>query len=567
MIFSNVVKENELRKVQKDTLKEIADSLVNSFGPMGSNTEIYDPTKLNQYSKDGYTILKKIKFHNVIEQSVQADLVDITQHIVKNVGDGTTSAILLSESMFNSLYKLEREKNYPPYELIHKTKKAIDSIKEIIRDNVKEFNSDVAYDIAMISSNGNEEVANMIKKIYEDYGNDVFIDVGTSTGVDTMIKIFDGMTLDTGYSDTAYINNSAKGTCTLRNPRIYQFDDPIDTPEQMSFLSKIIYHNISEPMATGTSPIPTVIMAPFISRDMGSFIGQIVNIMYSIDVPENKPPLLIITNIHNADQFHDICRMCGCKAIKKYLNATQQKADIDMGIAPTLENIHDFCGSTELIESDLTKTKFINPEKMFEEDKVTKSVTYNTHLEFLEAELKKAYEENRDVNTTGNLKRRLNSLKANMVELLIGGVSASDRDSLKDLVEDTVLNCRSAARYGVGYAANFEGLRAVYKLSKEEDNSIYKALFDAYFDLVKTLYFSVVRDEKEVEKIIYDSLDKGKPMNLRTKELDSRVVCSIKTDEVILEALSNILSLMITCNQFITPNPVDNVYRGICDNE
>lgn len=567
MIFSNVVKENELRKVQKDTLKEIADSLVNSFGPMGSNTEIYDPTKLNQYSKDGYTILKKIKFHNVIEQSVQADLVDITQHIVKNVGDGTTSAILLAESMFNSLYKLEREKNYPPYELIHKTKKAIDSIKEIIRDNVKEFNSDVAYDIAMISSNGNEEVANMIKKIYEDYGNDVFIDVGTSTGVDTMIKIFDGMTLDTGYSDTAYINNSAKGTCTLRNPRIYQFDDPIDTPEQMSFLSKIISHNISEPMATGTSPIPTVIMAPFISRDMGSFIGQIVNIMYSIDVPENKPPLLIITNIHNADQFHDICRMCGCKAIKKYLNATQQKADIDMGIAPTLENIHDFCGSTELIESDLTKTKFINPEKMFEEDKVTKSVTYNTHLEFLEAELKKAYEENRDVNTTGNLKRRLNSLKANMVELLIGGVSASDRDSLKDLVEDTVLNCRSAARYGVGYAANFEGLRAVYKLSKEEDNSIYKALFDAYFDLVKTLYFSVVRDEKEVEKIIYDSLDEGKPMNLRTKELDSRVVCSIKTDEVILEALSNILSLMITCNQFITPNPVDNVYRGICDNE
>lgn len=567
MIFSNVVKENELRKIQKDTLKEIADSLVNSFGPMGSNTEIYDPTKLNQYSKDGYTILKKIKFHNVIEQSVQADLVDITQHIVKNVGDGTTSAILLAESMFNSLYKLEREKNYPPYELIHKTKKAIDSIKEIIRDNVKEFNSDVAYDIAMISSNGNEEVANMIKKIYEDYGNDVFIDVGTSTGVDTMIKIFDGMTLDTGYSDTAYINNSAKGTCTLRNPRIYQFDDPIDTPEQMSFLSKIISHNISEPMATGTSPIPTVIMAPFISRDMGSFIGQIVNIMYSIDVPENKPPLLIITNIHNADQFHDICRMCGCKAIKKYLNATQQKADIDMGIAPTLENIHDFCGSTELIESDLTKTKFINPEKMFEEDKVTKSVTYNTHLEFLEAELKKAYEENRDANTTGNLKRRLNSLKANMVELLIGGVSASDRDSLKDLVEDTVLNCRSAARYGVGYAANFEGLRAVYKLSKEEDNSIYKALFDAYFDLVKTLYFSVVRDEKEVEKIIYDSLDEGKPMNLRTKELDSRVICSIKTDEVILEALSNILSLMITCNQFITPNPVDNVYRGICDNE
>ena len=36
--------------------------------------------------------------------------------------------------------------------------------------------------------------------------------------------------------------------------------------------------------------------------------------------------------------------------------------------------------------------------------------------------------------------------------------SVSERDAIKDLVEDAIKNCKSAAKYGVGRAANFEGL-------------------------------------------------------------------------------------------------------------
>lgn len=556
-IFSNLVKKEKLREYQKSTLVELSDALKNSFGPMGSNTSIYDPNKLNKYTKDGYTILQNIKFHNVIEQSVLNDLLDITRHIVKNVGDGTTSAVILSELMFKYLVEIESNMTIQPYSLIRDTKNAIDDIKEEIIKQKKEFTPDVAYDISMISSNGNTIISNHIKEIYERFGKDVFINVGINNDVETLLKIYDGCTLEKGYDDSAFINNNM-GTCKIYSPRIYQFEDPIDTPEQLGFLSKILEHNILSPIINRTQMTPTVILAPKISRDANAIIGNLVENMFNMD-PKDKPPILIVSNITDINTLNDICRLCGCKKIRKYINLEQQESDIKAGLAPTTKNVHEFFGTADYVESNLVRTKFVNPALMFEdEDKTIKSKTFNSLVAFLENELAKAKEENQSSHVIGTLKSRINSLKDNMVEILIGGVSASDRDNLKDLVEDTVLNCRSASINGVGYAANFEGLRASYKL--KDKSMIHEALYNAYFELSKILYSSILSDDEAINKV-KESIVEDKPLNLRTEEFDEKILCSIMTDPTILEALSNILSLMITSNQFITPNPLDNVYK------
>ena len=82
-------------------------------------------------------------------------------------------------------------------------------------------------------------------------------------------------------------------------------------------------------------------------------------------------------------------------------------------------------------------------------------------ISFLEAEIKTQTNNNDDIATIAITKRRLNALKANMVDYLIGGVASIDRNADLDLVEDAVLNCRSAARDGVGYGASFMGLLTV----------------------------------------------------------------------------------------------------------
>lgn len=554
MIISNIVGKKEMREIQSQTLKILSDALVNSFGPMGSNTIIAKQGALTKYTKDGHSILKDIQFQNIIENTVKADLEDITTHIVKNIGDGTTSAIILSSIIFEKLKELENTTS--PYQIMRDFKEAVELIKEQIMSEAQEFDAETAYKISLISTNGNTEVASYIKTIYEKYGNDVFVDVSISNTTDNLIKEYDGMTLNTGYSDSAYINDSKKGVCSLRNPRIYYFEDPVDTPEMFTLLVTIVEKNImSFYRKESEAPIPTVIMAPMVSRDMGGFITQLVEFMFKFEDETTKPPFLLITNMYQKDELTDIARMCGAKPIKKYIHPDQQQKDIELGLAPNLENVTDFCGGADIVEADALKTKFVNPDLMHDENGEL-SATFTSLLSFLEVELKKAYEANEDNNVTGTLKRRINSLKANMVEFLVGGVSVSDRDAVRDLVEDSVLNCRAAARYGVGYGANFEGLRASRKLT--ETNEMCRSVIEpAYKELSTILYGTCISDP---DSRVAQSIAKNMPLNLKTEEFDGNVLCSITSDIVVLDAIAKIITLMFTSNQFLCPNILANKY-------
>lgn len=561
-VISNVVNQKVLREVQSKTLEQVKNSLLCSFGPMGSNSCIKLDGSSNKYSKDGHTILNNIRYNGIIEQSVVEDLQDLTRYITVTVGDGTTSAVILSSLIFSELVNATDRKL--PFQIISDFKKAVAVIKEQILSNKVEATAEDIYNIALISTNNNEEIAKNIKSIYEEFGMEVFIDVAISNSVENLIKIYDGMTIDAGYADTCFINNTEKGVSNIRNPHIYVFEDPIDTPEMIGLFDTILEKNILRAYDTQVIEdlIPTVIMTPKLSRDMSSYMDKLAEMMYKLD-GGSKPPLLIITNIYKQDQFMDIAKLCGATLIKKYIDPKIQEADIAKGLAPTPENVEQFYGMCDEVEADNVRSKFINPAKMKNEDG-SDSDLFISMIDYLESELAKAKSEGADANITGNLKRRINSLKANMVEYLVGGVSMSDRDSLRDLVEDAVLNCRSAAYNGVGYGANFEGFRASRTAYEYCDDGNLDYMFDiisnAYTKLVKTLYSTCIYEN--LDAYVEDTMTRNMPINLRTCEFDGKVLSSIESDIIVLETISKIITLMFTCNQFLVPNAALNIYMA-----
>ena len=556
-VFSNVVKEKKLRQVQLATLNLVKDVLSNSFGPMGSNTVIKKDNVATQYTKDGHTILSNLQLNGTIEATVVEELCDLTRHIVKEVGDGTTSAIILSSLIFERLCDMKTE-GMLPSDIIKQFQAKVTEVTKEIKANGRPATIDDIYNIALISTNNNIEVAQNIKTIYEEYGLDVFIDVGISNTQDNLVKSYDGMTLETGYSDSCYVNNK-DGSARLRNPRIYVFEDPIDTPEMIGLFEAIVYGNIYGPMS-GDKQFnelhPTVIMAPKLTRDLTTYMDRLVEFMYKAPI-DQRPPFLLITNIYQVEQFMDIAMLCKTKPIKKYIDPALQQRDIENGSAPTSDTVLDFYGTADLVEADAIKTKFINPLGMYkDESREEYSDTFNALLSQLEAELKIAYENNADNNVTGNLKRRINSLKANMVDFLIGGVTVADRDSFRELVEDAVLCCRSAAKNGVGYGANYEAFRVLDELNKKEVDPFIEVMITAYCQIQILLYSSVGLGMDSILR----SLDEGCPINLRTKEYDHTVLTSISSDITILNTISKIVTLMFTSNQFLVQTPVHNKY-------
>ena len=577
---TNVVSKDKLREIQINVLKTLSSYVGATYGPMGSNSMIVTGESSQSigslYSKDGLKVLKYIAFDKALELSIQSEMTEIARYVERKVGDGTTSSVILTANIFEDMAKMEKKHNIPPRMLIRDFKEVVADMEQIIESNGREVTIEDIYDICMISTNGNKEISENITNIYRDHGMNVNIDVGISNDVEHKLKIYDGMTIGEGYSDPGYINNRANGTVELHNPRVYAFADPIDTGEMISYLEKIILENVFLPQERREETIPTLIITPHISRDASALLSKLVELLYRYsaqNLDSQKPEVMILTNISGTDEgiYHDIAKLCRCKMIRKYIDPNVQKQHQESGDAPTIDNLVEWYGTCDLVVADADKTKFINPICMTEEG----DTTYETIKSFLESEIKKAVDENADHLELARLKKRLRALEANMVEYLIGGITVADRDAVRDLVEDATKNCSSAVQNGVGYAANFEGLRAAIKVfdtenRKDKDSiktEIAAIIFKAYYNAAVTLYSTVMPEEGTVKGFIEKSIDVGKPYNVVSifnnpngAAPSPDVLTSIRTDIEILEAISRIVTNMVTANQCLLQNPAVNKY-------
>ena len=578
-IFSNIVPTNVTRAVQQNTLKIIADALMKSFGPNGSTTAItqWRSSQLQQdsegisvtHSKDGYTIVKNIRFLNPIERSVQELLTDMTRYIVKEVGDGTTSAIILSSLLFDGFCageaNIQNTTIQSPADTLRDFHKIVEEVKSRIKAMGRECTLDDLYDICLIATDGNEEISKTLYQIYKKFGIDAYIDVGLSIQKDHIVKEYDGLTIETGFTERLMINDHANNICRLPNPRVYIFDDPIDTKEMLDLLDTILSQNIMSSFEKGSvrMPIPTVILAKRIIPDASSYLSTVIGLMAKLP---GQIPLLIVPDITQDYMLSDIAELTGAKYIRKYIDPEIQQKDIEAGLAPTIHTVTEqFYGTCAEVRADQYKTQIIRPQKMFNEDG-SYSDDYNALLEFLKRQIDKNIEEGAGINDIARAKRRYNSLRGNMVDFLIGGVSQSDRDALKAAVEDAVLNCRSAAVNGVGFGANYMALKALHEMKQDpkwENDLLVDMLYKAYRKLTKVLYTNAL--PHACCCVVDQSLEKGCPLNIRTNEYDGKVLSSIKSDIVILETLDKILTMMYMTNQYLVPTPANNIYQTWLD--
>ena len=572
--ISNIIPKNVLREVQLETLDTIADTLANSYGPDGSTTQIRMDTEKDrigrtEYTKDGHKILGCLRFNKPIEMSIVGDLQDITRSTVKKVGDGTTSAVILSNLVFKGLCELAAKGEFSEKTLVSVLEnKVVPDIVAGIKKKGRACTTEDIYNIAYTSTDGNTEVSKQIEDIYKEFGMNAYIEVKASNTDNNLIKSYDGLSFDQGYFNSCFINNTKQSTCEIRNPKIYIFEDAIDTPEMLAFLGKIITDNILTPwkQQDPSKFVPTVIFSTRYGEDVRSSMDEVFKSLNNFQ-PSSRPPLLLITNISREYQLYDLATLSGAKTIKKYIDPEMQKMDIEKGLAPTPDTIHNFAGTADMVVADANSTKVINPYLMFTGDGIYTS-TYNTLVGQLKAELRKYEETREELTKIDLLRRRIKSLECNMVDYYIAGISHTDRNALIDAVEDAILNCRSASENGVGDGANFNALSVIdelYNNTTVEYDPVYWAILLLLEDVYKKLFLKIYEgytngNESEEDKIYVTSLLSKHPFNLRTERFDGKVLSSIKSDEVILEAVARIVGLMFKTNQAIVADPLQNTY-------
>lgn len=209
-------------------------SLVKSFGPGGAGTfvSIY-PKYYN--TKDGFTIMKNIAFDKKLDQVICDMVMDICSRLNFTVGDGTTTAVIATNAMYNSYRhheKLFEEMNILPRDIMRRLDIIKDTLLHAINESARNIRSDdpdvLAENIrkvVWISSNGNEEITKMISDLYREL---MYPAISVTLSQDGVMKskIVSGYNIDVTLTDKIYINND-NNTMALDGANVLIFDHKV----------------------------------------------------------------------------------------------------------------------------------------------------------------------------------------------------------------------------------------------------------------------------------------------------------------------------------------------------
>lgn len=231
----NVISKEEFTKRVEKVFHLLWETLAKSFGPYGAPTLIYN-YPFSHVTKDGFTIMKNLSMNakdTLLDQAIADMAADICGRLNYTVGDGTTTAVIAT----NSVFKAYREaiakgdvtfKNTRPRDIIKKYNEIKDEVVEELKKHVtsirtqdmEELKKNIAK-VVYVSSNGDELMTSYISDLYKELGCPGITSVLAADGV-TKARLVNGYKYDLMLRDRLYINSDDK-TMVLDNTDVIIF--------------------------------------------------------------------------------------------------------------------------------------------------------------------------------------------------------------------------------------------------------------------------------------------------------------------------------------------------------
>ncbi|MBQ2350332.1 MAG: chaperonin GroEL [Cytophagales bacterium] len=224
----NILFGNEARLKIKDGVDKLSDAVKVTLGPCGRNVVLEKKFGPAMITKDGVSVAKEIDLPDACE-NIGAQLIkEVASKTNDGAGDGTTTATVLAQSIFdNSLKYVTSGAN--PVEIKKGIDKSVSVVVEELKSNAKEIdnkNSDIEQ-VATISANNDSEIGKMIAEAMAKVGKDGVITVEEAKGTQTSVKVVEGMEFDRGYLSHYFVTNPEKMSVEMDSPYILIYDKKI----------------------------------------------------------------------------------------------------------------------------------------------------------------------------------------------------------------------------------------------------------------------------------------------------------------------------------------------------
>jgi chaperonin GroEL len=205
----------------------LANAVKVTLGPRGRNVVLEKSFGSPTVTKDGVTVAKEIKLEGRFE-NMGAQMVKVVASKTSDVaGDGTTTATVLAQAIYNEGQKLVAAGVNPM-----SIKRGIDKGVEAVVAELKKISkptkdkTEIAQ-VGMISANNDEMVGRLISEAMEKVGKEGVITVEEAKSIETTLEIVEGMQFDRGYISPHFVTNAEKMETSLADPYILIYEKKI----------------------------------------------------------------------------------------------------------------------------------------------------------------------------------------------------------------------------------------------------------------------------------------------------------------------------------------------------
>ncbi|MBP1645809.1 MAG: groEL [Bacteroidetes bacterium] len=507
----------EAREQLRLGVDALANAVKVTLGPKGRNVLIDKKFGAPHITKDGVTVAKEIEIKDPV-QNMGAQLVkEVASKTADQAGDGTTTATVLAQAIVNAGIK-NVTAGANPMDLKRGIDKAVETVIKDLKKQSREIGDakEKIEQVATVSANNDQFIGKKIAEAMERVKKEGVITIEEAKGVETEVKVVEGMQFDRGYLSPYFVTDTEKMEVVYENPFILIYDKKISNMKEfLPILEKVVQ--------TGR---PLLIIAE--DLDGEAIATLIVNrLRANLKIVAVKAPGF---GDRRKEMLEDIAILTGGVVISEEKGYKLEDAALEM------------LGSADKISIDKDNTTIVSGkgEKELIETRVN--------------QIKSQIEKTTSDYDREKLQERLAKLAGGVAVIYVGAASEVEMKEKKDRFDDALHATRAAIEEGIipgGGVGYIRAIKSLEKLKGDNDDEetgiqiIRRALEEPLRQIVENagLEGSVI-----VNKVKELKGDNG--FNARTEVYEdlhkTGVIDPTKVSRIALENAASIASMILT---------------------
>jgi chaperonin GroEL len=524
MSAKQIAFDQEAREAMKRGIGKLARAVKVTLGPKGRNVIIQKSFGSPTVTKDGVTVAKEIQLPDHYENMGASMVKEVASKTSDVAGDGTTTATVLAEAIFNEGLKAVVAGTNPMLMKRGMEKAVADVVAQLQAMKIDVKGKKDLENVATVAANGDAHIGKIIAEAMDKVGKDGVITVEEAKTVETGYDFVEGMQFDRGYLSPYFVNNPETMECELEDAYVLVYEKKISAARDLlPLLEKVVQQGK-----------PLLIIAEEVDGDaLATLVVNVIKSNYNFKVCAVKAPGY---GDRRKAILQDIAVLTGGEAIFEDLGLKLETVTLDqLGQATKIKVDKD---NTTLIEGKGKKADIKNRIATIQKELDKSTSDYDKE----------------------KLSERVAKLSGGVAKINVGGATESEVKEKKMRVEDAMHATKAAHQEGIlpgGGTALLRasnGLKAGSDLTDDEKVG-YNIIVRACRAPIKQIAENAGDDGNVVAKDVLANGDKNFGYDARASEYTDLVKRGIiDPTKVVRSALQNAASvstLLLTSDAMI----------------